>query len=359
MSVLVVGAGPAGLAIAACLKRRGVTFDLVDRRGEVGGAFNLMYDGITLFSPARYTSLPGLKLHCAGEYVTAVEYRDYLHAYANHHGLKPRKAEIVSIVRSGHEFTVQFAGESQTRGYAVVVVATGMFDFPIWPNISGLRDADPLTPDPSPPSTGERGKMLHARHWPGPAAYQGKRLLILGGASGAVEIAEECARANLHVVVSTRSGVKISSQRFLGRDVHDYAYVLATILPKWSLGSFCDERPTLPATDLGFAEFQTAGLIDVRGPVARFDGTTAHFADGRTEEFDVVVAATGYRFDMPFLPPEVKRTFAGHPFADQGECRSWPGLFFIGIPCIRSLISEFLRGIAQDAPALADRVASR
>ena len=69
-----------------------------------------------------------------------------------------------------------------------------------------------------------------------------------------------------------------------------------------------------------------------------------------------MIAATGYRFEMPFLPTEVPRTPAGHPLADEGESRAWPGLFFIGVPCCRTLVSEFLRGIGKDAPAIADRI---
>ena len=41
-------------------------------------------------------------------------------------------------------------------------------------------------------------------------------------------------------------GVKISAQRFLGRDLHDYVYLLSSLLPRWLLGNFCDRRPTLP-----------------------------------------------------------------------------------------------------------------
>ncbi len=97
----------------------------------------------------------------------------------------------------------------------------------------------------------------------------------------------------------------------------------------------------------------------MRGAVTRFDGAAAQFADGGRQEFDAVVLATGYRFAVPFLPAEVARAPAGHPLADEGESRSWPGLYFVGMPCERTLASEFLRGIREDAPVVARRARSR
>jgi putative flavoprotein involved in K+ transport len=285
-----------------------------------------------------------------GDYVTAPEYQAYLKAYAQQHGLRPRQAEVTRIERQDRSFAVQFRETPAPQSYATVAVATGMYDSPIWPDMPGL---------PTEETKREDLVVMHAKHWRGPSAFQGQRLLVIGGASGAVEIAEECAGAGLPVVLSARSGVKISAQRFLGNDVHDYFYLFSDVLPRWVLGSFCDRRPTLPATDLGFARFRKQGLIEVRGPIDRFEGKTAHFADGQHADFDVVVAATGFRFDMPFLPAEVARAPAGHPLADDGESRSWPGLYFIGIPCCRSLVSEFLRGIAKDAPSIASRIADR
>ena len=346
-TVLVIGAGPAGLATAACLKQVRVPFRLVDRRGIAGGAFRHIYSGVTLQSPARYTSLPGLPLQAAGEYVTVPEYRAYLDRYADHHRLFVENAAVESVERLRERFLVHFAGVAYPVPYQIVVVATGMYDSPMWPTIDGLT-AGPLHPE-----------ILHARSWPGPDRFRGQRLLIVGGATGAVELGEECARAGLQPTLSARSGVQLTPQRFLGRDLHDYAYVVIEKIPVWLLDSFCGRRPTLPGIDHGFKEYRRAGQIRVRTEVRRFEAKEAVFADGSREEFDAVVLATGYRFDMPFLSRQVARAPAGHPLATHGESRSWPGLFFVGLPCERTLSSEFLRGIGQDAPVVARRIKAR
>src|SRR5262249_14835647 len=145
-AVLIVGAGPAWLAPAACLRRRGVQADLVDRHGVAGGAYHRIYPGVTLASPARYTALPGLKPQAAGEYISVPQYRDYLGNYAAHHGLSVRKASVTRVRRESGRFHAWFKAEPQ-RAYDAVVVATGMFDFP--------RRLD---------------GAMHASEWHGPAA---------------------------------------------------------------------------------------------------------------------------------------------------------------------------------------------
>jgi cation diffusion facilitator CzcD-associated flavoprotein CzcO len=92
--IAIIGAGPAGLATAACLRARGVAFRLLDRTGEPGGAYREIYPRTVLASPARYTALPGLAPSHAGEYITAGRYLEYLRAYADHHRLAVERARF-------------------------------------------------------------------------------------------------------------------------------------------------------------------------------------------------------------------------------------------------------------------------
>ena len=339
-AVLIVGAGPSGLATAACLERRGLRADLVDRHGVAGGAYRRIHSAIVLASPARYTALPGLAPRSRGEYISVPEYRAYLDDYAAHHGLQVRKACVEEVRRDGPGFSVRFEGQAGRREYDAVVVATGMFDFPRWPQIEGLEAAGL--------------QVLHSSEWRGPAALRGPRLLIIGGATSAIEIAEECARAGLRPVVSVRGrDVKIAPQRFLGRDLHDFVTVLLAWLPRGLARAYCEGRQSLPGTDLGFRELRRRGVVTVRGAASRVEGKSVLFADGAREEFDVLVCATGHRYEVPFLPPEVERAPSGQPLADRCQSRSWPGLYVVGMPCVRRLASEFLYGIAADAPRVA------
>lgn len=347
--VLVIGAGPAGLATAACLKQTGTTADLVDRSGQPAGAYGRLDGGITLSSPAAFTQLPGLPINASAAYITISEYRAYLQRYASHFELQPEEQSVERIERVGSQFAVKFIAEPQSRIYDAVVAATGMCDYPVRPRITGLTDG---TED-----AGTQPKVMHSRDWPGCAALAGQRILIVGGASSAIAISEQCAAAGMKTVVSTRHDhVRFSLTRLFGYDLRRWTYPLARRLPRWLFGQRCSLRPAFAGTEKGFREYRQAGLISVRGPVDRFEGSQAKFADGSEGQFDVVVLATGFRFSMPFLPEEVARASGGQPLADQGESRSWPGLYFVGIPCSRTVASEFLHGMAADAPRVAERI---
>ena len=59
VDVLVVGAGQAGLAAGMALRQAGLGFMIVDAAGQPGGSWPRYYHSLTLFSPARFSTLPG------------------------------------------------------------------------------------------------------------------------------------------------------------------------------------------------------------------------------------------------------------------------------------------------------------
>jgi len=353
---LVIGAGPAGLATAACLRSAGVSADLVDRAGEPGGAYREIYQHITLASPAALDSLPGLPLQTPGTYLTAGDYRAYLRRYAAHAGLEIERGQVRSVRRTASSdgtpdgFVVD-AGDRSWRA-RFVVVATGMWGNPVVPAIPGLDSCGV--------------PFLHARDWRGPRSISAgatgdaaPALLVVGGATSAVEIAEETATAGLPVTLAVRSRLHVARQSFLGRDVHHWIGPVAA-LPSWVAPGHCAHRPTLPGTDRGFSRLRAQGRISLRPALARVDpGGDASFADGGRARFGAIVAATGYTFATPFLPADVTRAPAGHLLARHAESLSWPGLFVVGTPCADRLDSEFLRGIARDAATVSRTIAAR
>jgi putative flavoprotein involved in K+ transport len=345
VACLIIGAGPAGLATAGCLRAAGVPFLLVDRAGAPGGAYRALYDGITLASPATLDGLPGLALDLPTAYVGVAAYRAYLARYAQHAALEVTADEVTAIARAEGGFIARLTTGREIRA-RFVVVATGMWSSPRWPETPGLdRCGVPV---------------LHARDWRGPVDLPaGAALLIVGGATSAVEIAEEAARAGIGVTLAARRKIHLTPATFLGRDVHHYIGPVER-LPPWLARGYCARLPTLPATDRGFSRLRAEGRVVVRGALEALEpGGRARFADGSTDTFGAVVAATGYTFATPFLPPEVARAPAGQLIARHNESVSWPGLYVVGVPCANRVDSEFLRGIARDAPLVASAMASR
>lgn len=344
--VLVVGGGPAGMAIAACLKKEGIDYVQVDRRGEFGGAYRTMNPATELLSPRQYTELPGLPNDHASEYILAGKYFEYLTRYAASQQLEIVSAAVQSIRPTEFGFDVCYQDFDQTKSYSAVVLATGIFEHANVPEIDGLN------------FDGNHPQVIHSRDWRGCDPFCDKRLLIIGGGMSGVEIAEQCAKADMSVTISSRNPIRLWRRRIMGVDVHHFAHLVSHRLPRWVAGSYCRRLPALGAFDRGFRQFCRAKHICKRGEVRRFEQSVAHFVDGTPEPFDVVILATGYRWHPPCLPDGVELGEHGQPITEGGMIRKIPGLFVMGAPCGRVLPSEFLHGIKHDAPALAKRIAN-
>ncbi|MCE9576001.1 MAG: FAD-dependent oxidoreductase [Deltaproteobacteria bacterium] len=335
--VVVIGAGPAGLATAAMLQEDGRRVALIDR-ASVGGAYARMDPALVMTSPARLVGLPGLRFASDRPYATAAAYHAYLVDYARAHRLVPLAADVSTVERDGRGYRVATtAGEILETD--TVIAATGVFDHPVRPAIPGALTVP----------------IVHARDWRVDQVAPGERVLIVGGASSAIEIAEACARAGCAVTLATRR-VAIGRATVLGVDP---AHALFPLLTHISPRRFCDGRTTVPGVDRGFHALRRRGAITVRSAPVWFDGDRACFAGGASLAVDRVVLATGYHFAAPCLPPDLERTPGGAPRCTDNESRSHPGLFVVGGPCARSAASQYLYGIARDAQALARRIARR
>jgi putative flavoprotein involved in K+ transport len=308
-----------------------------------------MRRAMSLLSPRAYVSLPYWPYSGSSEYPSIPDYELYLQTYAAQFDLHLEGKEVVGVkkVPEGFEVRCQMGLDLRCR---FVVTATGCFSNPVWPQIPGLTLARVEAGTPA---------VLHAQDWSGPGVFAGRKVLIIGAGISGVSIAEECARAGHYVLVSRRSGhTRLVSPQLLGRDILHW-FRPVEFLPRALFSSICRRGVHPPAYDNGYRRFVARGQIRELPEVTQVARTVVSFVDGSREEVDVIVAATGYRYETPFLPAEVARAPGGHPLAKRCESEKWPGLFFVGTPCARKIDSEFLRGIASDAPFVARRITQR
>src|SRR2546425_11258164 len=81
--VLVVGAGPAGLATSQQLRARGVPHRVLERGDDVGHTWANLYDSLTLHTGKHMSGLPGMPLpRSAPLFVPREEFLHYLRRYA-------------------------------------------------------------------------------------------------------------------------------------------------------------------------------------------------------------------------------------------------------------------------------------
>ncbi len=305
-----------------------------------------MHRDLRLLSPRRFVNLPHLPCPGDEDYLSIPDYENYLREYARHFGLLPKHAEVTSVQRIPEGFQIRCISGSELR-CQFLVVATGLFGHPIWPEIPGLAATK---------GNGETPRILHAGNWAGPNTFAKSPILIIGAGISGVGIAEECAQSGAAVMVSLKSKrPRLVRPRILGRDILDWFRPLE-FLPRSFFGSLCDSGIHAPAFDNGYSALVRAGKITELPEVTRVQGKKVSFANGTHREVGVIVVATGYRYETPFLPDEIRRMPGGHPITAKCESPDWPGLFFVGAPCSRRIDSEFLRGIANDAIFVANRI---
>lgn len=179
--VVVIGAGPAGLATAACLLRHGVRPLVLDRGEYVGQSWAERYDRLHLHTPRIQSHLPGLRLpRSYGRWVARDDFVRYLQRYAAHHGIEVRFGVEVDAVRpapGGHRVTG--AGVDVTARH--VVLATGFNRVPVVPEWPG---AGSFT-----------GSLVHSSAYRDATPYRGRDVLVAGIGNSGAEIAADLAES--------------------------------------------------------------------------------------------------------------------------------------------------------------------
>ncbi|WP_331449586.1 flavin-containing monooxygenase [Streptomyces prasinus] len=345
IDVAVIGGGQSGLAAAHALLRRGLRPVVLEASDRATGSWPHYYDSLTLFSPARYSSLPGMPF--PGTDRDRYPHRDevvaYLTTYADRLDAEIRTGcRVTAVRRTGDCFAVELEGGGQLAARAVVA-ASGTFGHPHRPALPGLQEFT--------------GQVLQAADYRSPAPFSGRRMVVVGAGNSAVQIAAELAET-AHVTLATRGPVKFAAQRILGRDLH--FWTARTGLDTAPLGRFLARPPAQPVIDDGrYRAALTAGRPDRRPLFTGVDGARLVWPDGQREEADAIVLATGYRPDLSYLARlDGALDAGGNPQHREGLATGVPGLAFVGLEWQRSLSSNSLRGVGRDAARVARRLAA-
>jgi putative flavoprotein involved in K+ transport len=367
--VVIVGAGPTGLAAAAVLKERGVEAVLLERSDAIGESWRRRYARLHLHTVRWLSGLPGLAIdRAAGKWVAKDDYADYLVAYARHHGLEPRlDVEVRRIDRADGGWRLDTsAGEVNARA---VIVASGYSAQPKVPDWPGRETFD--------------GELLHSADYVEPRPFAGRDVLVVGSGNSGAEIATDVAeagasRVRLSVrtppIVVRRDTLGVPSQ-LLGiaigklpvRVVIPVSKALRKIsipdlepyglpAPPDGIAQFA-RTGTVPILDVGFVRAVRTGAVEIVAAVERFEAGDVVLADGSRVRPDAVISATGF---SPGLGPLVGHLGVlderGIPLVSGGETHpDAPGLHFAAL---QPRLSGLLREAARDAARVADAITS-
>lgn len=327
---IIVGAGQAGLAAARQLQLAGRSYRLLEAGPAAGGSWSQYYDSLTLFSPAANSALPGLSFPGDPEhYPRRDEVVDYLQRYAREFSLPVETGQRVLQVRRREElFELSLQSGEQILARSVIA-ASGAFSQPHTPAIPGLERFG--------------GRLLHSRDYRSPAGFEGRRIVVIGGANSAVQIAAELAPL-AHVTLATRRPVRFVPQRLLGRDFHFWLRWSGLDYTRW-----LDDQSTPVLDDGRHRRLLASGLLQRRPMFSEVLEDGLRWADGAREPVDVLLFATGYRPALGYLADLRVLDAQGRLLQRNGVATQEPGLYFVGHAKQRNFASATLRGVGGDA----------
>ena len=341
--LVIVGAGAAGLATAALLRRAGRESLVLEAGAEPGAAWRARYDRLHLHTPRLLSGLPNRRIpRRHGRWVARDDLIAYLADYARAERVEVRTgATVERIDRDGDGWLLSLA---DGRIHAeTVIVATGYSGAPRIPDWPG-RD-------------GFTGELVHSVDYRNPAPYRGRDVLVVGAGNSGAEIATDVAEGGAaRTRLSVRTPPQIVRRSTAGVPAQLIGMAIRYLPPDWvdpisrtqrklsipDLSAQGLPRPeegvrtaflasgTTPILDVGIVAAVRRGAVEIVAAVDGFDGADVLLADGSRLTPDAVIAATGFRAGLEGLvghlgvlgPHGLPRKTDGEP--------ALPGLWFVG-----------------------------
>lgn len=350
----VIGAGAAGLCAAKYLVQNGFDDVTVFEIGsKIGGLWCYRNDNqrSAAYRTLHINTARNVTCFADFEFDPSVQLfpdhwdmHRYLMAYADRFDVTRRirfNSRVVSV-RPGPQYSAaephwEVELENGTvEQFDRVIVASGHLSVPL--HAPELRDKF-------------AGQYLHSHDYREPEPFVGKRICVIGVGNSACDIASDVCVTSARTVMVARSGVMIAPKLIFGRPFTDVTLKLyRRWVPDWlrrRLIAFLVYLVHGRMTDLGFkpltrrAHPTTSAVliqhiayrrVTVKQGIERIEGKRIYFSDGTDEEFDVMIAATGYLIDLPFIPSSIVPIKDNAVDLYKRICApDWNGLYFVGL----------------------------
>lgn len=343
--VVVIGGGQAGLAAGYHLRRRGLTFVILDAQADPGGAWQHTWDSLHLFSPAAYSSLPGRLMppQPGQEYPDAAHVVTYLRDYEKRYELDVRRpVRVLGVHRdAGRQLRVET--DSGTWHAQAVISATGTWQRPFLPAVPGRESFV--------------GRQLHTVEYRRPQDFAGRRVIVVGGGNSGAQIAADLA-CDTHLTWVTQRPPRFLADDIDGRVLFDVASARRRALDEGrtdtggvaSLGDIVAVRPVRQARD--------RGLLKATRMFTRLVPGGVEWADGTRAEADAIIWCTGFRPALSHLAPLQLRGHRGHIATTGTRAVDEPRLHLLGYGDWTGAASATLIGVGRPARDAARRIAA-
>ncbi|XP_078149232.1 putative indole-3-pyruvate monooxygenase YUCCA11 [Carex rostrata] len=308
--VLIVGAGPSGLAVAASLAERGVHSLILERDDCIGPLWRKKsYDRVCLHLAKQYCSLPHLPhSETTPTYIPKSEFISYLDSYAERFRLRIRFGRQVESARYDHRlgrWILKARNGDVLEEYVgrYLVVAAGENDEKVVPDVNGLESF--------------KGVAIHSSEYRTGSTFKGKDVLVVGSGNSGMEITYDLFEAGARTSVVVRSPIHIVTKeiwlfgmrlmKHLPMSIVDHIILLLCYLRFGNTAKYGIRRPDIgplymksytpiyPVVDVGAYDKIKNGEIQVFPSLTSIEKNMVTFSNGKTHHFDAIIFATGYR----------------------------------------------------------------
>ena len=319
--VALIGAGPSGLAGARNLQKLGVPFQGFEAHTGVGGLWDIdnprstVYQSAHLISSKRTTEFSEFPMaDSVADYPSHRDLQRYFNDFADHFDLRTHFRFGVRVVRveplsdapdTLWRVTIDPGnGALESADYRGVVIANGTLSEPNRPQFEGHFS----------------GELMHTSGYKNAAQFTGKRVLIVGAGNSGCDIAVDAVHHAERVDISVRRGYYFVPKYVFGKPADTLGGKLA--LPAWlkqKIDSTVLQWFTGDPTHFGFPKpnykmYESHPVVNslilhhlghgdlrVKPDIARLDGNSVVFKDGSSQDYDMILTATGYTLHYPFM----------------------------------------------------------
>ncbi len=314
-----IGAGPMGLAAAKVLAEQNIPFQGFELHLDVGGLWDIdgpkstMYDSAHLISSKRMTEFTDFPMReGVADYPSHRELKQYFRDFAKafdlyrHYrfGAEVTKCEPLGGSGEGWRVCWRDAEGEHAEVFAGVLIANGTLSEPNMPRFEGTFD----------------GELIHSSAYRTASQFDGKRVLIIGAGNSGCDIAVDAIHHGTSCDLSMRRGYYFVPKYVFGKPADTMGGMIKLpmwlkrridgLILKWFVGD--PQRYGFPKPDYQLYESHPVvnslvmhhaghGDLSIRPDIVRFEGKTVHFTDGTARDYDMIVAATGYKLHYPFI----------------------------------------------------------
>jgi hypothetical protein len=309
----IIGACPAGLAFARTLKLNNVDYEQFEATEDVGGNWKHgVYDTAHIISSKSVTEFKSYPMpDDYPDFPSKNQMCSYLQSYAKHYELYKFiefNTKVVYCRPIKNNFWEITLSTGEQRIYENVIICNGHHWAKRFPQFEGTFT----------------GEYIHSKDFKNPEQFKDKRVLTIGGGNSACDVASEAARVGHCSDLSMRSGVWFLPKTIMGKPLSDIEKpytplwlqrFLLKLVVRMAYGDYhkdynlprpkdkiFDKHPTLSTEVFHYIKH---GRIKVKPNIKRFEGNIVEFEDGTRQEYDMVVAATGFYLSFPFLSKEI------------------------------------------------------